>query len=65
MSDEAGSAETSTGASLWAKIVSIVRSWDEALSRTPADDLMDRIAALERRIENLEVRRAPARQRLP
>lgn len=51
-------------ASLWAKIVSVVQSWDEALSRTPADDLMDRIAALERRIENLEVRRAPARQRL-
>lgn len=38
----------------WTRVMAFVASLDEAVSRTEADDLIDRIAALERRVDALE-----------
>ena len=54
MFSEATPAETPAKASIWVRITRFLRSWDEALSRTETDDIVDRIARLERRVDALE-----------
>ncbi len=38
---------------LWARVMTFLRSMDEAVSRTETDDLIDRIDAVERRVDAL------------
>lgn len=40
-------------APFWTRVMTFVRSLDEAVGRTEADDLIDRIDALERRVDAL------------
>lgn len=40
-------------APFWTRVVTFLRSMDEAVSRTGTDDLIDRIDALERRVDAL------------
>jgi len=48
------SPSASAKAPFWARVMTFLRSMDEAASRTEADDLIDRIDALERRVDALE-----------
>lgn len=54
MSYEIPPAEARSKEPFWTRVMTFLRSLDEAFSRTEADDLIDRIAALERRVDALE-----------
>jgi hypothetical protein len=46
----------------WTRFLRFLRELDEASGRSEADDLLDRIVALERRVDDLSADRSPPRR---